>query len=831
MGQVGGNYPYGNQGDYQNPNYQQPRYYQQPHSAYSNGYGYNNGYTQGQPQYGYGQQPQYTYRQPQPQAQPPVARQQAYVPSYPSIGTSATVLSSSTVTGNSGVQSTSSSNSNSEAPKTSSAGPGKELAAEAKAMQTEVAADNKSKKNEGTDGGGGDNASSEGMKAVSVLMTVIGVVTSMDMIAKALQLAGFVMKTVGTALDAAGTAMDAAGMAMIAAGNAMLSNPFTAIPGAILVSAGTAMKVAGNVMKVTGKVLKTVGNVLEKTGKLMDKALKALMRGAKNVARKGMNKFRKIKQMRAAKAAKAAKAKAVKLRGKPKNALKTKNQGKLKKVEAKQAKYEQKVKALQESRAKTKATIAEKQVKNQQEIAKLKKSVSSGWQQAKAAPGQATKRLQAGATKQTQNWKSALGKTSTTKDGAKAWPKPGEATSSAKNAWKKATTNSQGVNKFSASKLKVKQDWAATKADFKNGFRTAKNPKSAKAANAEKAGAKPSKFQSLKGKFSRTKGANAENTGAKMKAAKPEAVKGAKPEAAAKPPASAADDVKPTAISPKATEAEKTLATKCEAIIKKNPADRTPAEKMMLEHYKAIQKKPMTDIPASKTAVQGASKTTDDLAPGAAKSAKPEANTAKLTKEDLALDPKVANDVNRITSRPMQSDKQLLEKAGEQTPKDTLARMNKGSHTAEFQNPETAAKAAAQQTRHDWGKTMRWASGGVMIGVGAAGIQQAYGGSGDGTDPLQYHERFKTQQEFDAYYGFDKPFKPVDYHSGYYDPTLLPQGGSYYGNGGYNPFNGSTYYSRSSTPNQYPSQYPNQYPYGYQGGQGYNYGYNFSQYS
>lgn len=632
MGQVGGNSPYGNQGDYRYQYYQYPQgnYAKQPYAAsYYSSYG-NNGYSTGQSN-GYGNRTgnapyQGGYNQSAPGAK------SYYVPSYPSVSVTPTTVSTASSGSSSGVQSTSNDN-NTDKPKASNDSPGKELITESQSLQSEVQSDAKAKKAEGggSDGGGG---SGDAMKAISVLMTVAGVVTSMDLIAKALQVTGFIMKTVGQGLEVAGTAMDASGMALIASGQALCSNPFTAAAGVAMISAGTALKVAGNTMKVAGKVLKVVGNVMEKTARALQKALKVLMRGAKNAARRGMNKFRKMKMARAAKAARKAKLKAKKL---------PKGSAKHTKYKAQQAAQQAKIKNLAQSVKKTNATIARKQAKNQAAINGLKTSAQNGVSKVKAAPGQAASRMSNGAKKQwtsyTQQLKGTFKQSNTIKGAGQ------NAKAGLKQGWKQGATKANGTNKFSAKWSKIKTNTSNMKADLKSQFRKtdsqvakADKAKKAKSAQANTKVAKANKAEKAKSAQVNAKDAKA----ARQKAYRQNAIEKLKldPKVTAKLDNMKAGTAKPAT----------------------NPSQATRYAKDDMAVTKASKAKP-------------AASTKDDMALAGSKSGKPATTKADRAAEikKLQLDPNVAAKADKLAKGGAASTKTAGSTAAQAATKNPIA--------------------------------------------------------------------------------------------------------------------------------------------------------------
>lgn len=164
----------------------------------------------------------------------------------------------------------------------------------------------------------------------------------------------------------------------------------------------------------------------------------------------------------------------------------------------------------------------------------------------------------------------------------------------------------------------------------------------------------------------------------------------------------------------------------------------------------------------------GTSKTLEDMNPAGKKLDEMGGSTQKLTRSDLQLDPKTSAKLDKLDPKKMETDDALLKKAGQESPKDTLARMNKGSKTAEFPNPKTPQAMEAAQSGSNWKKYAKWGAG------GAAGIyvghQMLGGGSGgDASGPVKpvHEERFKTWEEFNRHYGFDQPKPPVNYQSGY----------------------------------------------------------------
>lgn len=167
----------------------------------------------------------------------------------------------------------------------------------------------------------------------------------------------------------------------------------------------------------------------------------------------------------------------------------------------------------------------------------------------------------------------------------------------------------------------------------------------------------------------------------------------------------------------------------------------------------------------------GTSKTLEDMHPSTVnKVDELGANSKKLTRDDLALDPKTSAKLDKMDPKKMETDDALLKKAGQETPKDTLERMNKGSKTTEFPNPKTANSEEAAKSGSKWKKYAKWGVGGAagiyvghqMLGGGGSG-----GGDTSGTGAPAHEERFKTWEEFNHHYGFDKPQPPVNYQSGY----------------------------------------------------------------
>jgi hypothetical protein len=131
----------------------------------------------------------------------------------------------------------------------------------------------------------------------------------------------------------------------------------------------------------------------------------------------------------------------------------------------------------------------------------------------------------------------------------------------------------------------------------------------------------------------------------------------------------------------------------------------------------------------------------------------------------------------------------------------------------------TAGKAAKPSL--DKGKLVRWAGGGVAIGFGAHTVHKAQNPDNPYEGPAyERYERFKTWDEFNKHYGYDKPLEIPDYQSGYtqhynhrqaginragannssqspntqYNPYNYNTTGDYYGtNPGYNPYQNSGY--------------------------------------
>ncbi len=167
----------------------------------------------------------------------------------------------------------------------------------------------------------------------------------------------------------------------------------------------------------------------------------------------------------------------------------------------------------------------------------------------------------------------------------------------------------------------------------------------------------------------------------------------------------------------------------------------------------------------------GASKTLEDMNPAGKKVDELGAGSKKLTKEDLVLDPKTSAKLDKLDPKKMEADDALLKKAGQESPKDTLGRLNKGSKTAEFPNPAKApadvAEEAAKKGGSKWKKYALWGGGGAFALY--EGNKMLGGGSADTGAPegTQRKERFATWEEFNQHYGFDKPQPPPNYQSGY----------------------------------------------------------------
>ncbi|MCE3236571.1 MAG: hypothetical protein K0Q50_2762 [Vampirovibrio sp.] len=747
MGQVGGNNPYGNQGDYRYQNYQYPSG-NYPQYAYG-----NSAYSRyGKPGQGNSDSPRGGYA-------PKPAAGNYSVSTYYGISPTATQAPSIGASSGSGVSQTSNNDSSTEKPKVASDSPGKELMTESQSLQSEVQADAKAKKAEG--GGGDGGGSGDAMKAISVLMTVAGVVTSMDLIAKALQVTGLILKTVGQGIEMAGTAMDAAGMAMMASGQALCSNPFTLAVGLAMISAGTALKVAGNAMKIAGKVLKVTGNVLEKTARAMQKALKVLMRGAKNTARRGMQKFRKMKMARAKKAARKAKMRAKKH---PKGSAKhTKYQGQ-------QAAQQAKIKNLAQSMKKTDATIARKQAKNAAAINGLKTGAQNGLTKVKAAPGQAASRMSNGAKKQwasyTQQLKGTFKQPKTSIKGASQNAKAG-----LKTGWQQGATKANGANRFSSRWGKMKTNVKNMKPQFRK-----TDTQVAKAAKAKQA-----------------KAAQAAKT-AKVKQAK----------------AARAADIKKLKLDPKITAKLKSF---------KTGKSKPPASNAQSAKY---AKDDMAVAKASKAKTATSAK--DDLALAGSKSSKPATTKADRAAEieKLKLDPKVAAKADNMAKGGATASKTgttATGKAGANSTKAGSTATEKAGATA----AETATKkpmAWGKMARWGGGVAMM-GFGGAMI---ADSFNSGGGGGNDylaikGSKTWdEFHNKYDTPMtNANAGYG--------PYRSGYYDPTYLGDPSAYPGtpkqvpgynyagansynyNGQYNP------YSIWNYNNQNRQQYPqNNYP-------------------
>ncbi|MCE3236572.1 MAG: hypothetical protein K0Q50_2763 [Vampirovibrio sp.] len=166
----------------------------------------------------------------------------------------------------------------------------------------------------------------------------------------------------------------------------------------------------------------------------------------------------------------------------------------------------------------------------------------------------------------------------------------------------------------------------------------------------------------------------------------------------------------------------------------------------------------------------GTSKTLEDMNPSSINKANEMgANSKKLTRDDLALDPKTSAKLDKLDPKNMATDDALLKKAGQESPKDALGRMNQGSKTMEFPNPKTPPATEAAKSGSNWKKYAKWGAGGAagiyvghqMLGGGSGG-----GDSGGSGAPAK-EERFKTWEEFNHHYGFDKPKPPINYQSGY----------------------------------------------------------------